>query len=125
MSRFSLALTLVLLTGCCVKQAAVDTGQATAAGNDRYTQLVTLSLTGQSNLMRDGIAPVSTNDLKSTPRSVRGLVTRLLQALHTNRVSSHSILFQLNEGPDPDTMGLEPVKLPTFKDENDGLLEGN
>jgi len=116
-----LSLLLSGTLGCAtVPDKALDTARTTAAGNDRYTALVIKALAGKTSLEKDGIASVSTDDLKKTPKPVLGLVKRLLEALHTNRFAWHSALFQVDKGPDPETLELKPVKLP---DESDGLLE--
>jgi hypothetical protein len=119
-----LAFVLVLgSAGCTVTDKAIDTAKTAAAGNDRYTTLTIKALKGESDLAEDGIAPVSAEDLIKTPAAVRGLIERLLEALHTNRFAWHSELFQLGQGPDPDGMGLVPVALPKKPDDDSDLLE--
>jgi hypothetical protein len=125
LALLSLFAAVLLLGGCCtaVPQKALDTAVTAAAGNDRYTELTTPALQGKTDLKKDGIAPVSEDDLKKTPASVRGLVRRLLEALHTNRHAWHSALFQIDKGPDPQKLNLKPVELPAIKkDPNKGLL---
>lgn len=121
MTRTISVLALVLaLAGCRVTDKAINTAQAAAASNDRYTTLTLKAFAGESSLAIDGIAPVSSTDLAETPAPVQGLISRLLEALHANRFASHGILFQLNEGPDPKTLKLTPVQLPEddlFKDD--------
>ncbi len=115
----AITLILVLLTAGCsaLPEKAIATTKATAAGNDRYTELAIMALEGKTDLKQHGIASVSTKDLAATPKSVRGLVNALLQALHVNRVSAHSVLFQINEGPDPEKLGLSPIRLPSPDDD--------
>jgi hypothetical protein len=115
----ALALATSLLTGCVTDTAI--TAEVAAAGNDRYTQLATEVLDGSVDA-KNG-PPITKEEVEKTPASVRKFVNRLLVALHVNRFAWHSVLFQLNKGPDPETLGLEPVKLPDVKDENDKLIE--
>jgi hypothetical protein len=123
MTRTLLALTLAAcLLGCStVKDAAINTAEVAAAGNDRYTELATQVLDGSVD-QKNGPA-VTKEDLEKTPASVRTFLNRLLTALHVNRFAWHSVLFQLDKGPDPETLGFKPVKLPEPEDENDELLE--
>jgi hypothetical protein len=124
MTRIAILFFLLLVgPGCAVTSQAIDTVKVQAAGNDRYTTLTIKALKGESTLKDDGIAPVSADDLASTPTAVKGMLQRLLEALHTNRLAAHSTLFQLNEGPDPDEMGLAPVALPSPDDDDSDLLE--
>lgn len=125
---FVLALLCALLGGCtAVPDKALDTAKTAAAGNDRYTALVTAALAGKTDLKKDGIAPVPQADLDKTPLSVRILLQRLLEALHTNRFAWHSALYQVDEGKDPQTLDLKPVELPPppKKDPSTGLLDGD
>ena len=124
MTRYAAALLLVLLfSGCAVTSEAIETAQTQAAGNDRYTTLVVAALANGTDLERDGIAPVSTDELVKTPVAVRGLIGRLLEALHANRFAAHSLVFQLDAGPDPEGLGLRAVELPAVPDEDDDVLE--
>jgi len=109
MKRPLLALACVALLGCRVTDEAIATAQVAAAGNDRYTALVQEVLAGTAK-DKNG-PPVTPEDLKNTPGSVRVLLGRLLGTLHVNRYAWHSVLFQLNEGPDPELMGLKPVTI--------------
>jgi hypothetical protein len=117
----ALALALCLFSGCAVTDAAIRTAEVGAAGNDRYAELATKALAGEANMATDGLMPVSPEDLSATPDSVKVLVSKLLGGLHANRVAFHSITFQLNAGPDPETLGLKPVAIPSLSD--DDLLE--
>jgi len=116
---------VILLAGCsCAKDAAMNTAEVAAAGNDRYYTLATAILDGSVDA-ENGPA-VTEADLTATPASVREFVVKLLTALHVNRVAWHSMLFQLDLGPDPDSLELLPVVLPEQEkptDENDELLE--
>ena len=116
-----LVLALVLCSGCAVTDKAAGTAQVAAAGNDRYLMLAGQALDGSVD-PEMGLLPISPDQLAATPKPVRLLVERLLDAVNTNRHAFYSISFQLNKGPDPDTLGLTPVELPG---ENDDLLEDN
>lgn len=119
-----LALVTLSLSACCASlpEKAIDTVKSQAAGNDRYTELVTLALAGEADFEEHGIASVSHDDVASTPAPVRVLIQRLLDALHTNRFAAHSALFQLDLGSDPAGL-FEPIEFPGPPDESDGLLE--
>lgn len=120
MNRLALLVALSLtIAGCCVTDAAIDTASTAAAGNDRYTDLAQQAFACTIDPSM-GLAPVTTQEFMQSPQSVQVLVKRLLQSLHVNRVAWHSILFQLNEGPDPSTMNLQPVAPPA-----DDLLGGH
>ena len=121
MKLCALIVSLVLLSGCCASEAALNTAQVAAAGNDRYTDLSVQILDGSVD---DTNGPaVNEEDWAETPASVREFMRKLLDALHTNRFAWHSILFNLDVGPDPNTLALEPVALPATTDEDDDLLE--
>ena len=119
---FALAATL-LIGGCAVPDAARTTAETAAAGNDRYTTLASMAFDGSATIAEHGIAPVSSEDLAATPEPVQVLLDRLLNSLHVNRLAWHSLLFQLDLGPDPETLGLTPLALPAG--ETDDLLEDN
>lgn len=112
---------LAVAPGCRVTDAAIATIETQAAGNDRYTVLAQKALDGKSDLATDGVEPLGKNDLDKTPAPVLGLLQRLLESLHVNRKAAHSALFQLNEGPDPAGLDLQPIQLP--KSEDDKLLQ--
>jgi hypothetical protein len=122
----SVILCTLLTSGCALTQQAVNTAEVGAAGNERYHVLVQKAFDGKAVLKDDGIAPITADEWKSTPKSVRVLVDRLLNGLSTNRFAFYSITFQLDEGPDPETLELKPVKIPDVEeDENAGLIDGN
>lgn len=124
MPRLALLVAVLLFlcpVGCKVTDKAIDTAKTAAAGNDRYTTLAAKALAGEASMATDGVAAISRQDLAETPQSVKVLLSRLLESLATNRFAWHSVLFQLDEGQDPATLGLEPVELPG--DANDDLLE--
>ena len=102
MTRFVLLAFLLLASvGCAATEAAIKTAESMAVGGERYY------------------------DLAKTPASVRGMLGLLLESLHANRVGANSILFQLDDGPDPATLDLKPVAMPAVKDENADLLGDN
>lgn len=106
-----LFLVLVLaLAGCKVTQEAIETLSAQASGNDRFSALAEEALSGKAD-GRNGVAAISTSDLDQTPHSVRLLLQRLLDSVAANQFASRSVLFQLNEGPDPVTLEIVPVKI--------------
>jgi len=107
MKRLLPVLFCMALSGCRVTDEAIATAQVAATGNDRYTALVLEVLYGQPDAKNS--PRVTPEDLKNTPGSVRILLNRLLGTLHVNRYAWHSVLFQLNEGPDPELMSLTPV----------------
>ena len=122
-SLFLLAVTLsVFLAGCTVTDKAIATAEVAAAGNDRYHELAQQALDGTVD-PDDGLLPIKAADWEATPKSVRVLVARLLNGLHTNRHAFYSIGFQLGAGPDPDTLGLKPVSVPEAPDENADLID--
>lgn len=98
---------LLLLVGCRVTDEAINTAKVAAAGNDRYTAIVVQILDGTVDA-KNG-PRVTQEDLRNTPGSVRILLNKLLGAMHVNRFAWHSVLFQLDEGADPETMNLAPV----------------
>lgn len=115
MNRLALALVLVVVlvssAGCRVTDAAIATEKAVADGNDRYHDLAQQAFDG--TIGPDlGLAPVTTAEFLASPRSMQILVHRLLDSLHANRFAAHSVLFQLDEGPDPATLNLQPVQAP-------------
>jgi hypothetical protein len=124
MNRLALLLTLPLalaFAGCRVTDAAIDTAKTAAAGNDRYTDLASQAFAGTVDPSL-GISPVTSEEFLGSPKSVQVLVQRLLESMHVNRVAWHSVVFQLDEGPDPATMNLQPVSAPAASDD---LLDGD
>jgi hypothetical protein len=114
----------LFFSGCSVTHKAVATADVAAAGNDRYHTLVQKAFDGTADMDEDGLLPIKADEWKAAPKSVRVLVDRLLNGLNTNRFAFYSIKFQLGEGADPDTLGLEPISPPEVPDENAGLLDG-
>ncbi len=114
-ARLSALLLFVVFLSGCAGTAAIKTATMAAAGNDRYTMIVTKAFDGTARVKSEGVAPVTSKDLLDTPPAVRLLLRRLLNALHVNRVVSHSLKFQLDAGPDPSTLKLRPLALPDFR----------
>lgn len=116
-ARLSVLVLLVafFLSGCAVTDEAIKTATVAAAGNDRYTVIVAKAFDGTATTRADGVAPITSKHLADTPPQVRLLIRRLLDALHVNRVVSHSLKFQLDAGPDPKGLRLRPVALPDFR----------
>jgi hypothetical protein len=115
------AILCFMTTGCTVTDKAIATAEVAAAGNDRYAELAQKALDGTAVFAGDGLHPITGDELKATPESVKHLINKLLDGLHSNRFAFYSISFQLGEGDDPDTLGLGgPVEIP---DENADLLE--
>lgn len=112
-----LVVLVLALSGCCVADKALETAEAAAAGSERYTLLASQALAGTIGANM-GLEPVSPEDLKKAPPNVRLLISRLFEALHSNRFAWHSLLFQLNKGPDPATLKLEVIELR----DRDGIL---
>lgn len=110
-----LALLVVFFSGCAVTDEAIKTATVAAAGNDRYTAIMIKAFDGTARTRVDGVAPVTSQHLANTPPQVRLILRRLLNALHVNRVVSHSLKFQLDAGPDPVTLKLRPLALPDFR----------
>jgi hypothetical protein len=115
-----LTLCLVSLSGCAATDEAIKTAEVAAAGNDRYVALAQKALDNKAELEKDGVLPISSADLKATPKSVRHLVEKLLDGLGSNRFAFYSISFQLGEGKDPKLLVLESV---VFPDTNADLLD--
>lgn len=113
MNRFlAVLLAALVITGCstAVPDKAVETVEAVAAGNDRYAALATQALAGTAD-PGSGVAPITSAHLSATPAPVRLLLKRLLESLHVNRFAAHSVLYQLDRGPDPKGT-IKPVQLP-------------
>jgi hypothetical protein len=122
----TLFLCTLLLSGCAsLPQKAAETAEVGAAGNERYLVLTQKAFSGDAVFEKDGLEPITSDEWKATPNSVRVLVSRLLNGLGTNRFAFYSIAFQLDEGPDPETLGLRPVEVPEVEDESAGLIDGN
>lgn len=117
MARYALLILALLVTGCVALDAAVNTSKAGAAGNDRLLQLTNEALDGTVDFSA-GLAPITSEDVAETPDSVALLVSSLLKALHANRFAFHSIVFQLDAGPDPNELSLVPATWPASM-END------
>lgn len=124
-SRSSLLLLTILclfFSGCKVTDKAIATADVAGAGNDRYHTLVGKAFDGTADLEKDGLDSITAEEWKATPKPVRILVDRLLDGLHTNRFAFYSIRFQLDAGPDPETLDLKPFALPEVPDENADLI---
>jgi hypothetical protein len=120
-SLFLLTALCLFFSGCAVTDKAIATAEVAAAGNDRYHALAQQALDGTVDPEK-GLLPITAEEWKATPKSVRILVSRLLNGLGVNRHAFYSISFQLNSGADPDTLDLKPVTVPKVADENADLL---
>jgi len=99
---------LGLLSGCGISRAVKDHIDTEAAAHDGYTRLI-----------EQDIGDLSTDDISKTPRRVRLLVNHLLEAIYLGRESWHSIRFNVNDGPNPDTLELYPPIFPEPAEEEE------
>lgn len=121
LQRTMLLIALTAFTSGCwsvATEAVIDTTAVGVASSERYHELASKVVAGEN---AGGVAGITSADLAATPPRVKTLTQKLLNALHANRFSWHSIQFQLDEGPDPKHLNLKPIQLPG--DENDELLE--
>jgi hypothetical protein len=105
----AILLALVLLTGCTCSAVKGQITESVTA-NQKYDALIRATLEGTIK-PEDG-QPVTADELKATPNSVRALLLNVTRALYLNKKGWHQAAFALELGPDPKTLDLTAPKLP-------------
>ena len=112
MAKALLLALALLFSGCAVIEKAASTAKVAAVGNERYLELAQKALDGTAE-PDTGVLPISKEAWANSPKPVRLLVERLVEALEGNRYAFYSIAFQLDRlSTDPNLLNLPKTKMP-------------